>query len=84
MHAADIARLEAHVLQGSPGCAQCQPISRLTGHVLELQKFVIDLAAHHAAPGPTPEKLAEHYQLVARAKTLSHLIETPSPTPRTA
>lgn len=78
MNVTEIERLEAHVLQGNSGCTLCQGVSQLTAHTRDLQRFVTDLAAHHATPGPTPEKLAEHYQLVDRAKALRALIDAPS------
>lgn len=74
MKNADIEWLEAHVLQGNSGCSECQKIRTLVSHVRELQAFIVDLAKHHASPGPTPEKTAEHYQIVHRAKALRALI----------
>ena len=35
-----------------------------------LYAFVITLADHYDAPGPSPTKTAQHYQLAARARQL--------------
>lgn len=74
----DIDRLERHVLQEQPKCTVCRTVSTLAAHARELQAFVLDLATHHAAPGPSPEKIAEHYQLVSRAKALCATFESAS------
>lgn len=75
----EIARLEAHLLQVQPRCTECQAIRRLVSHTAALQTFVLDLTGHHATPGPSPEKTAEHYQLLSRAKSLASEFEPPLP-----
>lgn len=70
MRSDEIARLEAHLLQEQSRCTECQAIRRLVSHTADLQAFVLALADHHAAPGPSPEKTAAHYQLLSRAKAL--------------
>lgn len=81
MRSDEIARLEAHLLQEQPRCTECQAIRRLVSHTADLQAFVLALADHHAAPGPHPEKTAEHYQLMGRAKALVNQIGMPATTP---
>lgn len=70
MKSTDIESLESHVVTHSGGCHVCGTIKVLRRHVLELQAFITALTDHYAAPGPTPEKTAEHYRLAARAKDL--------------
>lgn len=81
MRSDEIGLLEAHLLQEQPNCTECQAIRRLVGHTADLQAFVLALADHHAAPGPCPEKTAEHYQLMSRIKALVNQIGMPAATP---
>ncbi len=81
MRSDEIARLEAHLLQEQPRCTECQAIRRLVSHTADLQTFVLALADHHAAPGPCPEKTAEHYQLMSRVKALVDQIGRPAISP---
>jgi len=46
--------------------------ARLLEHTVELRAFLIQLVDHLDSPGPSPEKTAEHYQLVAEARRLRH------------
>lgn len=39
-----------------------------------LGAFVVALADHFDAPGPSPEKTAAHYQLAQRARTLRAMV----------
>lgn len=70
MRSADIESLASHVCEVSGGCLTCGNVKVLARHALELQAYLADLVNHHATPGPTPEKTAEHYQLAARAQAL--------------
>lgn len=79
MRSDEIARLEAHLLQEQPRCTECQAIRRLVSHTADLQAFVLALADHHAVPGPSPAKTAEHYQLLSRIKALINEFERPLP-----
>lgn len=81
MRSDEIERLEAHLLQEQPRCTECQAIRRLVSHATDLQAFVLALADHHASPGPSPEKTAEHYQLLSRAKALVNQFCLPVATP---
>lgn len=63
------------------GLPEYAPALRLVEHcrelqrsVAQLQRFVADLAAHHAQPGG-PAKTAEHYQLVRRCEVLRQQFE---------
>lgn len=75
----EIEHLEAHLLQEQPRCTACQAIRALVAHTRELQVFVQALTDHHATPGPSPEKTAEHYQLASRAKALQARFEPVHP-----
>jgi hypothetical protein len=75
----EIQHLEAHLLQQHPHGACGQAIRTLVAHTRELQVFVQALTDHHATPGPSPEKIAEHYQLVSRAKALRAQFEPVQP-----
>ncbi|MEW9683266.1 hypothetical protein [Pseudomonas sp. TE50-2] len=44
--------------------------SKLLGQYLEQRTFLLQLVDHFDRPGPSPEKTAEHYQLVAKARQL--------------
>lgn len=44
--------------------------TRLLQHTHELRGFLSELVEHFDRPGPSPEKTAEHYQLVAKARQL--------------
>lgn len=52
-----------------------------------LGAFVVAIADHFDAPGPSPEKTAEHYQLAQRARLLRAIVLNdidagwPAPTP---
>jgi len=39
-----------------------------------LGAFVVAIADHYDAPGPSPEKTAEHYQLAQRARLLRAIV----------
>lgn len=39
-----------------------------------MSAFVVAIADHYDAPGPSPEKTAEHYQLAQRARTLRAMV----------
>jgi hypothetical protein len=39
-----------------------------------LSAFVVAIADHFDAPGPSPDKTAEHYQLARRARVLRSMI----------
>lgn len=73
MQNADIEELASHLLKTNPGCSVCLRARDVLLHTQTLQTFVGDLAKHHARPG-SPEKTAEHYQIVHRAKSLNALI----------
>lgn len=77
MRSDEIERLEAHLLQEQPRCTECQAIRRLVSHTTRLQTFVLALADHHKSPGPSPEKTAEHYQLMSRIEALINEFERP-------
>jgi hypothetical protein len=79
MRSDEIDRLEAHLLHEQPHCTECQAIRRLVSHTASLQKFVLALADHHKSPGPSPEKTAEHYQLMSRIEALISEFERPLP-----
>lgn len=63
----DLNRL--HVL----GCPAYKPAAQALIQMKAYQEFVTDLVKHHESPG-SPEKTAEHYQIVHRAKELKALI----------
>ena len=73
MQNADIEELASHLLKTNPGCSVCLRAIDVLLHAQNLQTFVGDLARHHASPG-SPEKTAEHYQIVHRTKALTALI----------
>lgn len=52
-----------------------KPAMALIEHTKELRAFVLVLADYLAMPGPTPEKIAEHYQMVRRANELRNKIQ---------
>ena len=73
MQNADIEELASHLLKTNPGCSVCLRARDVLLHTQTLQAFVGDLVKHHASPG-SPEKTAEHYQIVHRTKALTALI----------
>ena len=73
MQNAEIEELAIHLVKTNPGCAVCLRARDVLLQAQTLQTFVADLAKHHASPG-SPEKTAEHYQIVHRAKALTALI----------
>lgn len=52
-----------------------KPALELIEHTKELRAFVLILTDYLAMPGPTAEKTAEHYQMVARANQLRNKIQ---------
>lgn len=70
----EIEELIDHLAKTQPDCHACLKVRDLGLQAIELQAFIVDLTNHYASPGPTPEKTAEHYQLVHRAKALRALI----------
>lgn len=72
MKNAEIAELASHLLKTNPGCSVCLRAMDVLRHTQTLQTFVGDLVKHHTSPG-SPEKTAEHYQIVHRAKALTAL-----------
>lgn len=52
-----------------------KPALELIEHTKELRAFVLVLTDYLAMPGPTPEKIAEHYQMVRRANELRNKIQ---------
>lgn len=52
-----------------------KPAMDLIEHTKELRAFVLVLTDYLAMPGPTPEKIAEHYQMVRRANELRNKIQ---------
>lgn len=52
-----------------------EPAMRLLEHARELREFVVYLTDHLALPGPSPEKTAEHYQMVRKANVLRQKIQ---------
>lgn len=55
------------------GCPAYKPAAKALIQMKAYQEFVSDLVKHHQSPG-SPEKTAEHYQIVHRAKALKALI----------
>lgn len=51
-----------------------KPALELIEHTKELRAFVLVLTDYLAMPGPTAEKTAEHYQMVALANQLRNKI----------
>lgn len=39
-----------------------------------MSAFVVAIADHYDAPGPSPDKTAEHYQLARRARMLRAMV----------
>lgn len=70
----EIEALERH-LGVDAKCPQCRQFGELVSHAKALRGFVVDLADHYDTPGPSPEKTAEHYQLVERARLLRAQIQ---------
>jgi hypothetical protein len=56
------------------GQADFKPALELIEHTKELRAFVLVLTDYLAMPGPTAEKTAEHYQIVALANQLRNKI----------
>lgn len=52
-----------------------KPALKLIEHTKELRAFVLVLTDYLAMPGPTAEKTAEYYQMVARANQLRNKIQ---------
>lgn len=52
-----------------------KPALELIEHTKELRAFVLVLTDYLAMPGPTAEKTAEHYQMVALANQLRNKIQ---------
>lgn len=44
--------------------------------VSQMQAFIVALADHYDAPGPSPEKTAEHYQMAEKARLYRAMILT--------
>ena len=42
----------------------------------QMKAFIVALADHYDAPGPSPEKTAEHYQLASQARLYRAMILT--------
>jgi len=57
------------------GQEEFKPAIELIEHTKELRAFVLALTDYLAMPGPTPEKIAEHYQMVRRANELRNKIQ---------
>ena len=57
------------------GQDEFKPALELIEHTKELRAFVLVLTDYLAMPGPTAEKTAEHYQVVARAVELRNKIQ---------
>ena len=57
------------------GQAEFKPALELIEHTKELRAFVLVVTNFHAMPGPTPEKTAEYFQVVARALELRNKIQ---------
>lgn len=57
------------------GLDDYKPAMELIEHTKELRAFVLVLTDYLAMPGPTPEKIAEHYQMVRRANELRNKIQ---------
>ena len=56
------------------GQDEFKPALELIEHTKELRAFVLVLTDYLAMPGPTPEKTAEHYQIVRLANELRNKI----------
>lgn len=69
----EIEELASHLVLTNERCSHCVLASDALKHMQVLQTFVADLARYHARPG-SPEKTAEHYQIVHRAKALNAMI----------
>lgn len=69
----EIEDLASHLVKTNPGCLVCLRAVDVLRQAQDLQAFIVDLAEHHARPG-SPEKTAEHYQIVYRTKALEALI----------
>lgn len=58
------------------GQEEFKPALELIEHTKELRAFVLVVSSYHAMPGPTPEKTAEYFHVVARAKELQNKIKS--------
>lgn len=62
---------EARINEEDPSTPGVANTLELIEHTKALRNLVADLSAYWSMPGPSPEKTAEHYQIVQRVRGLT-------------